>query len=331
LLDCPSCEVPIGEISPEGRLTAVCPQCRYCFGVVAGRLKSRSSRQVTLRRQTRKQTGIYQRTYELRVQTPGGDLEVIAFAIDGKEDTIPVRRGDDIAMVASLRDGRIEEYVRLIDYTTATSYRLATPGDSARSTAMGVAAVAAVALFAFAWCGADASFGTSAVAGLGALAALYFGLGAVMAPRAKLDAGEHAKLGQAQDLLARKRELVAKAARHRTERAEKTKTMERLRALRAKMASVGEELYGSRMAQVDRALAVLDKQRALEDRLVAEYERTIKIIEIEYETGQAANALPSDLLETTLGKLDELESVEHENRELQLQLEANEEVARVLR
>lgn len=331
MVDCPTCKVPIGEISARGRLTAVCPQCRYTFGVVAGRLKSRSSRQVTVRRQTRKQTGIYRRSYELRIETPGGDLEVLAFAIDGKEDTVGVRRGDDVAMVSSMRGRAVEEYVRLIDYTTATSYALAAPGDSARSTALSVASVVAAAVVLVTWFGVDASFGASAVTGLGALTALYFGLGAVMAPRAKLGAVEHQQLGQAQDLLARKRELGAKMAQHQAERAEKTKTMQQLRGLRDKMESVGEGLYASRIVQVDRALAVLDKQRGLEDRLVAEYERAIKIIEIEYETGQAANALPSELLESTLGKLDELESVERENRELQLQLEANEEVARVLR
>ncbi|MEZ4267482.1 MAG: hypothetical protein R3F39_13975 [Myxococcota bacterium] len=331
MVDCPTCQVPIGEISREGRLTAVCPTCRYTFGVVAGRLKSRSSRQVTVRRQTRKQSGIYKRSYELRVETPGGDLEILAFVIDGKEDTIAVRRGDDVAMVASMRGGAVEEYVRLIDFTTATSFRLARPGDSARSAALGFAVAAAVVVFLIAWFGVDASFGGSAMSGLGAMAALYFGLGTVLAPRAKLDPGDHEKLGQAQDLLGRKRELAAKMAQHQADHADKTKTMQRLRALREKMASVGEELYGSRMVQVDRALAVLDKQRGLENRLVAEYERAIKIIEIEYETGQAANALPSELLESTLGKLDELESVERENRELQLQLEANEEVTRALR
>lgn len=82
---------------------------------------------------------------------------------------------------------------------------------------------------------------------------------------------------------------------------------------------------------MDRAVATLRAQVALDERLLAAYARNISIIEIEYESGDAATAIAPDISEEMSLKFEELRQLEEQHADLSRELEANDEVERLLR
>jgi hypothetical protein len=79
------------------------------------------------------------------------------------------------------------------------------------------------------------------------------------------------------------------------------------------------------------AQAALATRQGLLEKLLAAYARNIAMIEIEYETGDAAAALAADVGEEMATRFDELRLLEAEHAELSRELEANDEVERLLR
>ena len=69
----------------------------------------------------------------------------------------------------------------------------------------------------------------------------------------------------------------------------------------------------------------------LDDRLLAEYDRTLQIVDIEYESSVAADALPTDGGAIMESRLAELRVVEELRAEVTRQLSANDEVEQLLR
>lgn len=95
------------------------------------------------------------------------------------------------------------------------------------------------------------------------------------------------------------------------------------------MEAVGAERYRTRMRTVDAALRVLDRQLETGTRLLAQDERTQKLVEIEIETGTLlAGVADADAAEIQHA-LDELEVQAHED--LQRHVAATDEVERLLR
>jgi len=101
--------------------------------------------------------------------------------------------------------------------------------------------------------------------------------------------------------------------------------------LNEEMATVDRKSYRSRIERVDSLLDSLTRQDQLDRDLVAEYDKAIRILGIELETGSLANDLDSEVMRGTMQRLFELEALRDANREATLQLEAREEVEQLLR
>lgn len=326
---CPKCNASLGEIGPTGILEEVCSRCHYKFQVLKGRLADRSSEVVTTRSETPGQRAEYRRDYELRLDLPDR-FEVLSLCTNGDADKLPMRTGDTVSFVHTMKGDEREDLLFITDHTTGEQFTLGRIGATARSRAAMFALLLGIGTAIFTLI-AGASGTLVAVSSLVVAAGSMLLLSRKLSPVATLPDDEQATLAARQELLEQKRQMLLQQARIQDDRREKSATIVRLQDLQAKMRSVGLAAYQPRIETMDRAIATLNEQVALDERLLAAYTRNISILEIEYETGTAATALPSDVgAELTL-KLEELRTLEAQHADLSRELEANEEVERLLR
>ncbi|CAN5704585.1 hypothetical protein BH23GEM8_BH23GEM8_04790 [soil metagenome] len=133
-----------------------------------------------------------------------------------------------------------------------------------------------------------------------------------------------------QFLSAEQRELADRVRESRDFVSEQQRLMGEIAGLQAKMREVDPELYRGRIERLDSARALLEKQIRIERDLVVEYERAERILDVEIETERVVGQLGDEVLEAMSQRLAELDAARDANRELRYQLEANEEVERLL-
>ena len=119
-------------------IVTICNVCHYRYLLTSGILKARYSRQNTVKRQSKKSTGIYNREYELRLMKPNGQLNEIQFQIQGKEDSIKVRKGDYISVLQTLKNRQVDsvaDTISVYDHSTKKSYKAGEPDTEAKNVA----------------------------------------------------------------------------------------------------------------------------------------------------------------------------------------------------
>jgi len=326
---CPKCNASLGEVGPTGILEEVCSRCHYKFQVLKGRLAARSSELVTVRRETPGQHAQYRRDYELRLDLPDR-YEVLSLTTSGEADKLPMRQGNTVSFVHTMKGDEREDLLFITGHTTGEQFTIGRIGATARSRAALYALLLGIGTGIFTlMAGASGTF--IAVYSIVVMAGSMLLLSRKLSPVMTLPEDEQAALAARQELLEQKRQMLLQQARIEDDRRDKTATIARLKELQAKMRSVGLAAYQARIETMDRAIATLNDQVALDERLLAAYARNISIVEIEYETGTATTALPSDLGEEMSLKFDELRTLEAQHAELSRELEANEEVERLLK
>jgi hypothetical protein len=311
-------------------LQALCANCRYKFEVVRGRVVGRSTQEITVQQQTTKQSGDYRRAYEFRVERDGGGLEVLEFTVPGKDDWIRVRHGDTAAIVHTMRGTAREELLAIRNYTNGNNYILSHPGAASQKAATLWACVAAfiavIIVFQL-----HLPMKIAVAIPVGALVVTRLVLRKRLAPIHEITPEHAAELANTQSLLQQKTQLQAQLARVTGEYSQRTALRGRLAALRDKMRVVGLAAYDSRIASIESALKTIDSQSALDRQLIEGYDRAIKILEIEYESGSIAGSLPEDVSAVVVQRQDELRAIEEHQAELARELAANVEVEQLLR
>ncbi|HEX5971079.1 MAG TPA: hypothetical protein VFY85_04080 [Gemmatimonadaceae bacterium] len=326
---CPKCNASLGEVGPSGILEEVCSRCHYKFQVLKGRLTDRASQEVLLRRETPGQRAEYRRDYELRLELPDR-YEILSLCTSGPDDQIPVRPGDTVSFVHTMNGDRREDLLFITDHTTGEQYGIGRIGAIARKRAALIALLLGIGTAIFTHiAGASGTF--ILVYSLVVMAGSMMLLSRKLSPMMSLPEEEQAILASRQELLEQKRQMLLQRDRIDADRREKSATIGRLRELQDKMRSVGLDAYQSRIETMDRAIATLAEQVALDERLLVAYTRNISILEIEYETGTATTALSSDAGTEISLKRDELRALEAQHADLSRELEANEEVERLLK
>ena len=89
-------------------------------------------------------------------------------------------------------------------------------------------------------------------------------------------------------------------------------------------------MYETRLATIDRAMALLDGKLDLDRQLISRYDSTITMVEIELESGELAADVPAEVAEMLEIRKAELRILTERSDDYKLQLSANEEVERVL-
>ena len=238
--------------------------------------------------------------------------------------------GDRAVVVCSMRLDVREELLFIVDRTSGERFVLAKPGQRSRARALlygaligvvsGTGAVALSVPFAFA-------AGTALLAG----AATTWVLRHVLTPRHALGSDERSALTGRQELLRQKDALLRLRGAVIVD-VESRRALERqLRSLRARMVAVKLDAYAERIEGIDRALRMLDEQLRMDAQLTEEYDRTMQVLEIEYDTSLAADSIQTDggdVLEARLAALREVEDLRNETTR---RLAANAEVETLLR
>jgi hypothetical protein len=165
---------------------------------------------------------------------------------------------------------------------------------------------------------------------LGGIATSVVVRGVTPAP-AQRRVGRPRRYGSAKELREAREKLTASRAYHLTMLHEKGALRRRLVALRDKMEAVALPAYRHRIASVDVALATIDKQMAIASQLREGYDKSITMIEIELESGDAAHHMHEDISALIAESIHELRTIEESQAELARQLEANVEVELLLR
>jgi hypothetical protein len=164
---------------------------------------------------------------------------------------------------------------------------------------------------------------TMGLLALAALALAVAGFANLLAP-VERPSGEHSLLRGEQ------RRLLARADESDRFIAEQEHLLAEIGRLQQMMREVDPELYRARLARLDDARVLLREQIRVERELMREYEKTQRILEVEMETVRVVGRLEEDVMQTIEQRLAELDAAREANRDMRFQLEANEEVERIL-
>lgn len=327
---CPNCQQVVGEYPDQGVLAVVCAHCTFKYEISGGRVRGFTSRQVQLRAATEGRRANYGRIFELSIATSPRETLRFTFQTDRDDQWIRIAPDDRAVVVYSMRGNRREELLFVVNRTSAERFILGKPGDRSKYRAVIMGCVAAIATGAGAvWMSAPIGIilGVAAVCGF----ATTKGLAIALRPRHALRSDERVTLGARQELLAEKRSLLQLRGGVMAEIESRRALRRRLVDLRSRMAAVQLDAYAARMELIDSALKTLDAQLEIDMQLVAEYDRTLQIIDIEYDSSIAADSISVDGGSIMQARLVELRSAEERRAETTRQLAANAEVELLLR
>jgi hypothetical protein len=272
----------------------------------------------------------YRQAYEFRLERPDGTGEVVQFEIAGDQDRIRIHEGDSGTVVYSMKGESFDRIVSIVNNTTMTSFEVARAGRSERHAAIVISMVIAGVAFIVAAAPLAATFGASLAAALFAGAPSYFVLDSLISPRVKKNHPEALRAARNAEFYTQKETLLALREEHIGSSRSHSELRTRLLSLASKMRSVGDDLYASRIEQVQAGIDLLDRLIALDAATLEQYSKSITMIEIEQESLAVSEDMTDETVGMLASRLATLEEVQGQNAELQRQLEANEEVQRLL-
>lgn len=333
LVKCDRCGATLAEVPERSVVQAICANCHFKFQIIHGRVAENGSREFARVHQTTRRSNVY-RDVELPLEL-AQELEMVRFSIHERDKPLRTRLGDDILVVHSMRESELEELLYVQNRTTNSVLRMGSPGARANRSASAAGVAVFVVLFIAAVEVAQEQstlvvtliVGTGAI--LSALAARWIHRRMQPTHRLPPDVEESRRLSQR--LLEQKEMCVSRLTSIEESLAQNETRRERLRSLGKKMLDVGLAAYKPRFAAIDRGLATLDRQKAIDVSLRDGYLLALKMIEIELETGEATEQLEADVAPVLLQKLDELKELEERQANLVRELQANLEVEQLLR
>lgn len=330
-IHCPSCLTPMGAFSDDSNAQVHCGSCQRQYRVISGKVSKRASMREALLYLNNRLPQWYKRHYELRLTTGDRQLKVLKFSIPQAEDRVPVRRGDLVSILYTAHGTVFKKLIAITNHTTGNAYTLPTPATSLGYLATTRGTVAAALSVYFVLNGANL-FLLSLLSVVGVFVYVKLAYTAELTtPPLQMTVHEEARLLADQKLLQHKHQIEKRVEMLRHECQANQTLMQQFEKLRQKMFNFDEKLYATRIQRTKSAVGILTKQNENNKRLIGEYSRMAKMIEIEIETAQIADQLPEveDFTNTIVRKMAELKRVEEYNQNLRFQLEANEEVRRL--
>jgi len=329
-LSCPACGKAIADFYPKLAQPQVhCVACNQHYGLVYGKLTVCSSLPEALFDLKRGLPSVYKRHYTLQITTADRSLKKLQFSLPGKAHTIGVHRGDVVSVLYTMRGYVMQQLVAIANHTTGKNYVLATPIPSFTHHVAVLLLLTGGIVATTIGTGANLLFALLLTV-IGSLTYLKVANSAQLTTP-PLDSQTHStskRLQADQELLAQKRKIEYRIAELQHERQANRALIEQLTTLKEKMAAVEPTLYSARIYRTTHAMKILQQQITNNQRLVREYERALKMIEIEVDTSWIADQLPDveNFTRTILERLTELKAIEAQNQSLKLQLTAYEEV-----
>ncbi|CAA9565408.1 hypothetical protein AVDCRST_MAG81-1004 [uncultured Synechococcales cyanobacterium] len=328
-LKCPSCRKPIFfpevEEIDEDQLEIICPGCQYKYSLVSAQVLGFASEVETTPANKYKKQPSYRHIYELRLLTANRKLKALRLETPGPEQKISAFPKDEMLMLYTLRGKALDELVWIENHTTGKSCLLKKPDAKARSAGVTTGIVTLFAggvLAMLVHLPGKLSLAIVVPASVGA------GVYVTQLNESKSrDKKEITRLASEQSLLGQIHSLDHRIHELKRELASNQKTINRFKALRQKMIDAGEDIYAYRVETISKGISVMEKQRGLTQNLIDGYAQVVAILEIEFQTSRLAEALPEDVSEQILGRMQELKAIEDKREELALLVDS----ARILR
>ena len=326
-LYCPSCSRPIADVHNHSS-PVTCAACHKRYGIVYGKLSRRTSLFETLFFFSPRLPSFYKRHYTLHITTPDRTLQQFQFSLPGKLDELPVRYGDIISVLYTMQGYMMKKLVAITNHTTGKRHILSAPIPSRWYQAlllslgvMGVLALAYLNGISLLWVGAVNLLGILLylrVTNMTKLSSVPLGT----------PGSESGRLLTDQKLLIQRQGIERRVEELNHESSSGHALIEQLERLKQKMLDVDQELYSARIYRSTTAIRILKQQIVNNHRLVREYRRAQRMIDIEVETSWVADQLPDaeNFAQAIAQKLTELKEIEDQNQFLKLQLAAYEEV-----
>ena len=330
MFSCPNCKQVIGEYPEAGVLVVVCANCTFKYEVSGGTVKLLTSRVVEGRATIPNDQRARSRRFELTLAISARETLRFTFETDRDDDWIRIPEGNRCVVVFNMRGARRDGLLFVVDRTSGERFILAVPGQRSRTRAIAYGSLAALVA------GVGAAMVSLPLLAAGALAAVVGvgtakALGYALKPSHTLPAGELHSLTARQALLGEKREMLRLREEVIIEIEGRRAMRQRLESLRTRMVALRLDAYADRIVTIDHALTALDEQLAVDTRLAAEYERTVQILDIEYESSVATESLPEVSATIMDARLSELREIEELRAETTRRLAANAEVETLLR
>ncbi len=305
-----------------------CGSCRQQYGVVYGKLSKRSSIVEALLYLTSQLPSFYKRHYTFQITTADRTLKCLQFSIPGKNDVIPIHRGDVVSVLYTMQGYLMKQLVAIANHTTGKSYVLPNPVPSANQHFITlITIVTGFVLLSF--LNGGNVFFASILSAIGVLAYIKLTNNAQLSsPTLNATHAEGIRLIADQRLLAQQRKLEQRVTELTHEYQSNQVLIEQINALKQKMTEVDQAVYSARIYRATTAVDILNQQIANNQRLIREYQHMLKMIEIEIDTSWIADQLPDaeNFSRRILERLGELKEIEEQNQSLKLQLAAYEEV-----
>lgn len=326
-LYCPVCSRPIVDFHYSAPMVT-CFSCDQRYGVVSGKLSNRSSIYEVLLYLTAKLPRLYKRYYTFQITTPERTLKRLQFSVAGKADRVPVHSGDIVSVLYTLQGYVMKQLVAITNHTTGKSYVLDSPIPSPSYLAVTIGSITIGLIVIAALSGANMLLTT----GLSALGVLLYlkstNIAHLTTPILTNEVREGRRLLADQRLMAQKRQIETRIDELHHECKSNQVLIEQVETLKQKMTQVDQTLYSARIYRATSAVKILKQQITNSHRLIREYERTAKMVEIEVDTSWIADQLPDaeNFSLRIFERLEELKTIEDQNQQLKLQLAAYEEV-----
>lgn len=270
----------------------------------------------------------YKRHYSFQITTADRTLKLLQFSVSGKSDVVPVSSGDIVSVLYTMQGYVMQKLVAIANHTTGKQYVLPTPISSSTHQ-VSLLLVAIGGLVALCFISGLNPVVTSALSALGFLGYFKFAHTAhLTSPPLESQARLGRRLLDDQRLLAQQRKIEQRIDELRHEHKSNEVLIHQIETLKHKMSQVDEQMYSTRIFRATNAVNILKQQLVNNQRLVREYERTLRMIDIEVETSWIADQLPDSehFSRSIVGRLAELKAIEEQNQDLKLQLAAYEEV-----
>ncbi|MDX2240416.1 MAG: hypothetical protein NW224_07025 [Leptolyngbyaceae cyanobacterium bins.302] len=328
-LTCPTCNRAIAHLHSKTSQEQVhCVTCGQRYGVVYGKLSRRSSMQEALLYLKSTLPSFYKRHYTLQITTADRTLKQLQFSVPGKADVVPVNSGDIVSVLYTMQGYVMKKLVAIGNHTTGKQYVLPNPipGHTHHITLLLTAITGFVALSFF------SGFNVVLASILSAFGVLVYlklvHTARLTTPSLESQAHLGKRLIEDQRLLAQQRRIEQRLDELQHERQSSQMLIEQLERLKQKMGQVDQDLYSARIYRATGAVKILKQQVVNNQRLVREYEQTLKMIDIEIDTSWIAEQLPEadHFNREIVGRLSELKTIEEQNQTLKHQLAAYEEV-----
>jgi hypothetical protein len=330
MFSCPNCDHLASEYPDAGVSVVICAQCTYKYELSAGSVTSFTSNSVEVRPPAEGRRATYARRFELKIAVSPRETVRFMFGTERDDEWIALARGDRAVVVYAMRGKKREQLLCVVNRTSGERFLLGTPNTRSKNmaalTGLAAAGASAIAAVALSVPGPLVVLGVMVI-GFGT----SIGLRRFFRPEHVLTSNERAELSARQTLLREKRDLLRLRENVIGDVEIRAALRERLRNLHDRMVAVQLDAYAARIGLIDEALETLDAQLAVDHQLVAEYTRTLQIIDIEYESSVAADVLPADGARIMESRLAELRAVEEHRAETTRRLSANAEVELLLR